>query len=86
MQVQGHLGSIEVRLGVVCDLVTLETGVITTGESDILSHVLKILKLPSQRAIILNAQLQSLRQISHYCTLAIQYVAGTMEGLQELEE
>lgn len=85
-QVQGSLDSIEARLGVVCDLVILETGVIMSDKSDILNHILALLKLPSQRAIKLNAQLQSLREVAHHRTLATRYVAGTMEGLQELGE
>lgn len=86
MQVQGNLDSIEAKLGVVRDLVTMETGIVMSDKSDVLTQILALLRLPSERATRLQNQLQSLKKITQYRTRALRYVIGTMEGLQELAE
>ncbi|KAF9231764.1 hypothetical protein BU15DRAFT_82020 [Melanogaster broomeanus] len=86
VQVQGNLDSIDARLGVVRDLVAMEAGVIMSEKSDVLPHILALLRLPSQRMARLEAQLQSLKEVNRYRAVATRYIAGAFAGLQELEE
>ena len=83
--VQGNLDSIEAKLGVIRDLVALESGTIISQQSDPLTYILTLLKLPTQRMARLNAQLRSIQEISRLRVAATWLVARTFTGLQELE-
>ena len=62
---QENLDSTEAKLGIIRDLVALESGTIMSQQSDPLTYILTLLKLPTQQMARLNTQLWSIQEISH---------------------
>lgn len=54
-------------------------------QSDPLTYILTLLKLPTQRMARLNAQFRSIQEINHLRIAAMWLVSRTFAGLQELE-
>lgn len=82
---QGNLDIIEAKLGIIRDLVALESGTIMSEQSDPLTYILTLLKLPTQRMARLNAQFRSIQEINRLRIAATWLVSRTFAGLQELE-
>ncbi|KAI5997559.1 hypothetical protein EDD15DRAFT_2364299 [Pisolithus albus] len=86
VEIQGNLDSVESRLEVVRDLVTMEASGLKDQKTDVLADILTVVGLNRRYILKLDGQIQALENISRYRTAAARYLAGTFSGLEQLQE